>query len=128
MLSHFNYCPLVWHISGIRNARNIENIKKAKHLIPDLAHLGRFAIIRRSKIIGSQPLFSNEWYLLIIYHNQDYILCGNIVITCSLRFLLFFKNTFSVHKLIQNNNQITTLYTNWSLYITFIMIYYIRQE
>ncbi len=32
--------------------------------------------------------------------------------------------TFSVHKLIQKNAQMT----NWSLYITFTMIYYIRQE
>ncbi len=39
-----------------------------------------------------------------------------------------FKATFSVHKLIPKNAQMTTLYTNWSLYITFTMIYYIRQE
>ncbi len=39
-----------------------------------------------------------------------------------------FKATFSVYKLIQKNSQMTTLYTNWSLYITFTMIYYIRQE
>ncbi len=26
------------------------------------------------------------------------------------------------------NTQMTTLYINWSLYITFTMIYYIRQE
>ncbi len=38
------------------------------------------------------------------------------------------KVTFSVHKLIPKNAQMTTLYTNWSLFITFNMIYYIRQE
>ncbi len=38
------------------------------------------------------------------------------------------KATFSVHKLIPKNAQMTTLYTNWPLYITFNMIYYIRQE
>ncbi len=35
------------------------------------------------------------------------------------------KATFSFHKLIPENAQMTTLYTNWSLYITFTMIYYI---
>ncbi len=39
-----------------------------------------------------------------------------------------FKATFSIHKLIPKNAQMTTLYTNCSLYITFTMIYYIRQE
>ncbi len=38
------------------------------------------------------------------------------------------KATFSFHKLITKNAQMTTLYTNWSLHITFTMIYYIRQE
>ncbi len=38
------------------------------------------------------------------------------------------KATFSVYKLIRTNAQMTTLYTNWSLYITFTMIYYIRQD
>ncbi len=38
------------------------------------------------------------------------------------------KATFSVHKLIPKNAQMTTLFTNWPLYITFTMIYYIRQE
>ncbi len=38
------------------------------------------------------------------------------------------KATFSVDKLIPKNAQMTTLYTNWSLYITFTMICYIRQE
>ncbi len=38
------------------------------------------------------------------------------------------KATFSFHKLIPKNTQMTTLYTYWSLYITFTMIYYIRQE
>ncbi len=41
--------------------------------------------------------------------------------------VLILKATFSVHKLIPQNAQMTTLYTNWSLYITFTMIYYIRQ-
>ncbi len=40
----------------------------------------------------------------------------------------YIKVTFSVHKLIPRNTQMTTLYTNLSLYITFTMIYYIRQE
>ncbi len=35
------------------------------------------------------------------------------------------KAIFFVHKLIPKNAQMTTLYTNWSLYITFTMIYYI---
>ncbi len=38
------------------------------------------------------------------------------------------KATFSFHKLIPKNAQMTAVYTNWSLYITFTMIYYIRQE
>ncbi len=39
------------------------------------------------------------------------------------------KATFSFHKLIKKNlAQMTTLYTNWSLYITFTMTYYIKQE
>ncbi len=38
------------------------------------------------------------------------------------------KATFSVHKLIPTNAQMTTLYTNWSLFITFTTIYYIRQK
>ncbi len=40
----------------------------------------------------------------------------------------FIKATFSFHKLIPKNAQMTTVYTNWLLYITFTMIYYIRQE
>ncbi len=42
--------------------------------------------------------------------------------------IVFIKATFSFHKLLQENAQMTTLYTNLSLYITFTMIYYIRQE
>ncbi len=41
---------------------------------------------------------------------------------------IYFKASFSVHKLIPQNTQMTTLFTNLSLYITFTMIYYIRQE
>ncbi len=37
------------------------------------------------------------------------------------------KASFSVHKLIPKNTLMTTLYTNWSLYIAFTMIYYIRR-
>ncbi len=37
------------------------------------------------------------------------------------------KATFPIHKLIPKNVQMTTIYTNWSLYITLTMIYYIRQ-
>ncbi len=39
--------------------------------------------------------------------------------------LSYIKATFSVYKLIPKNAQMTNLYTNWSLYITFTMIYYI---
>ncbi len=51
----------------------------------------------------------------------------------NLKFLSYYKlnnikATFSVHKLIPKNAQIITLYTNWSLYITFTMIYYIWKE
>ncbi len=42
--------------------------------------------------------------------------------------MLSSKGTLSVHKLIPENAQMTTLYTNWSFYITFTMIFYIRQE
>ncbi len=38
------------------------------------------------------------------------------------------KASFAFHKLIQKNTQMTTLYINLSLYITFIIIYFIRQE
>ncbi len=38
------------------------------------------------------------------------------------------KATFSVHKLIPKNDQMTNVYRNWSLYITFTMIYFIKQE
>ncbi len=38
------------------------------------------------------------------------------------------KATLSFYKLIPKNAQMTTLYTNLSLYITFTMIYYIRQK
>ncbi len=38
------------------------------------------------------------------------------------------KATLSVYKLITKNAQMTTLYTNWSFYVTFTMICYIRQE
>ncbi len=41
---------------------------------------------------------------------------------------LMIKATFSFYKLIPKNAQMSTLYTNWSLYITFTMIYYIRHE
>ncbi len=40
----------------------------------------------------------------------------------------YIKATFSFYKLIPKNTQMTTLYTNWSLHMTFTMIYYIRQE
>ncbi len=38
---------------------------------------------------------------------------------------ILLKATFSFHKLIPKNAQMTTLYTNWSLYTTLTMIYYI---
>ncbi len=39
-----------------------------------------------------------------------------------------FKAFFSFHKIIPKNIQMTTLYTNLSLYITFTFINYIRQD
>ncbi len=50
----------------------------------------------------------------------------NIVVR--FRHLFYIKGTFSFHKLIPNNDQMSTLYTNLSLYTTFTMIYDIRQE
>ncbi len=41
---------------------------------------------------------------------------------------LYVKATFSFHKLIPKNAQMTSLYIHWSLYTIFTMIYYIRQE
>ncbi len=38
------------------------------------------------------------------------------------------KATFYFHKLIPKKNQMTTLYINWSMYIIFTLIYYIKQE
>ncbi len=38
------------------------------------------------------------------------------------------KDSFTFHKRIPTNTKMTTLYTNWSLCITFTMINYIRQE
>ncbi len=40
----------------------------------------------------------------------------------------YFNASFSFHKLIPKNDQMTTLYTNLLLCITFTKIYYIRQE
>ncbi len=40
----------------------------------------------------------------------------------------WFKASYFFHKLIPQNTQMTTLYTNLLLYGTFTMIYYIRQE
>ncbi len=42
--------------------------------------------------------------------------------------VLVIKASFSFHKRIPKNTHMTTLYTNLSLYITFTMINYIRQE
>ncbi len=42
--------------------------------------------------------------------------------------VFYFQASFSFHKLIPKNTHMTTLYTNLSLYITFTMINYIRQE
>ncbi len=28
ILSNFNYCPLVWHVCGIQNSRNMEKIQE----------------------------------------------------------------------------------------------------
>ncbi len=39
-----------------------------------------------------------------------------------------FKANFSFHKITSKITQMTTLYINLLLYITFTMIYYIRQE
>ncbi len=59
----------------------------------------------------------NQQYVKIIDYTTCIIFCMGCI-----------KATFSVHKLIPKNAQMTTLYTNWSMYITFAMIYYIRQE
>ncbi len=53
---------------------------------------------------------------------------GHILLTARLTAKQYNKPTFSVYKLITKNAQMTTLYTNWSLGITFTMIYNIRQE
>ncbi len=64
-------------------------------------------------------------YLYHIYVNILHVYyCLNILL--SLKLIL--KATFSVDKLIPKHTQMTTLYTNWSLYITFTMIYYIGHE
>ncbi len=38
------------------------------------------------------------------------------------------KASFSFHKITQKNIRMPTLYTNWTLYITSTVIYYIRQK
>ncbi len=52
----------------------------------------------------------------------------SIFITIGLIHTQQFKASFSFHKITLKNTQMTTLYTNLSLYITLIAIYYIRQE
>ncbi len=42
--------------------------------------------------------------------------------------VLLIKDSFSFHKLIPKNIQMTTLYTNLLLYITFTVIIYVRQD
>ncbi len=67
----------------------------------------------------SQIDWFNNLYSSVSFSSIMYVFIVNYVV---------FKATFSVHKLIPKNAQMTNLYTNWSLYITFTMIYYIRQE
>ncbi len=45
-----------------------------------------------------------------------------------IKYNLYIKASFSLHKLFSKKTQMTTLYKNLPLYITFTMIYYIRQE
>ncbi len=80
-------------------------------------------------IVRSMSAYWHHLYRLFVsgyYICQSKPLLSNIQSADSLFYLV--KDTFSVHKLIPINTQMTTLYTNWSLYITFTMIYYIRQE
>ncbi len=54
----------------------------------------------------------------------------DIQVTIMVRWLesTMFKATISIHKIILQNTHMTALYTNLSFYITFTLIYYIRQE
>ncbi len=77
-------------------------------------------------IVVMEPILQLDVFL----HNniKDKIHC-KILISCHTGFRFkIVKVTFPVHKLITKNSQITTLYTNWLLYITFTLIYYIGQE
>ncbi len=59
---------------------------------------------------------------LAIQANYSSILFQDTLVLWLCRYL---KIKFSFYKLILKNIQMTTLHTNWSLYITFTMIYYI---
>ncbi len=52
----------------------------------------------------------------------------NVTNYLSIITFILLKATLTFHKLIPKNAQMTTLYANLSLYITFNLIYYIRQE
>ncbi len=62
--------------------------------------------------------------LILFVYNQNWFLT-HFEIRNQLKHDLWI---FSFHKLIPRNTQMTTLYTYWSLYITFTMVYHIRQE
>ncbi len=65
------------------------------------------------------------WYVTNYYFICDKKLLCKVYIYYMVTWVYScFKSTFYIHKLIPKNTQITTLYTNWSLYITFTMIYY----
>ncbi len=71
-----------------------------------------------------------RWLYYIATKGFNYAVPQNSIVHQMAWFVtdILLKATFYVHKLIPTNAQMTTEYTNWSLYITFTMIYYIRQE
>ncbi len=58
-------------------------------------------------------------------HSKIYL---SIVINAQVIKPMFSKVPFSFHKVTNKKTHMTVLYTNMSLYITFIVIYYVRQE
>ncbi len=84
-------------------------------------------IIFKTSILNLSNVYSSLISLLkVCVRIQIFYMCTYI---CLVKFCAVnIKATFSFHKIIPKNAQMTTLYINWSLYITFTMIYYIRQE
>ncbi len=56
------------------------------------------------------------------------VISKQVIDACDSQTNRLLKASFSFHNITKRQTQITILYTNLSLYITFIMIYYIRQE